>query len=133
MIPPRATSPPSRGPRTRIKPFAPEWTCLDLDVTRFRRGIAQANARRLRLVGYRHTHPQGVARLPGAAIAGFGYLRQGAAIARLPSSRATAIIPPVPALGRFGRGGPLGAAHCGIREGADPASAFDALESHGIL
>src|SRR3546814_4362809 len=87
-----ATSWPSRWPRTRIKPIAPGWTWLDLDVTRFRRGIAQANARRLRLVGYRHTHPQGVARLPGAAIAGFGYLRQGAAIARLPSSRANAII-----------------------------------------
>src|SRR3546814_16250405 len=83
-FPASATSCPSRLPRTRIKPIAPGWTWLDLDVTRFRRGIAQANARRLRLVGYRHTHPQGVARLPGAAIAGFGYLRQGAAIARLP-------------------------------------------------
>src|SRR3546814_4505470 len=79
-MPASATSWPSRWPRTRIKPIAPGWTWLDLDVTRFRRGIAQANARRLRLVGYRHTHPQGVARLPGAAIAGFGYLRQGAAI-----------------------------------------------------
>src|SRR3546814_20122608 len=104
-MPASATRWPSRWPRTRIKPIAPGWTWLDLDVTRFRRGIAQANARRLRLVGYRHTHPQGVARLPGAAIAGFGYLRQGAAIASLPSSRENRSIPPVPAAGGLGRGG----------------------------
>lgn len=47
------------------------WTWLDLDPNRCRQEIAQANARRLRLVGYWHTHPQLVPRLSGTDIASF--------------------------------------------------------------
>lgn len=47
------------------------WSWLDLDPQRCRHEIALANADRLRLVGYWHTHPQVVPRISATDVASF--------------------------------------------------------------
>lgn len=59
------------------------WAWLELDASRCRREIAQANARGWRLVGYWHTHPQVVPKVSPTDVASFAAFaaRYGGALA----------------------------------------------------